>query len=437
MAEPINLAKYAHLVKSAESIKIVGRVTQVVGLVIESEGPPVAVGDSCVVLRKRREPLRVEAIGFKEKKVLLMPLGDMEGVSPGCEVIASQKPMTLRVGDELKGRVLDGMGMPIDDKGPVFSSVEYPLQSPPPDPLKRKRITSVLSLGVRSIDGLLTCGKGQRLGIFSGSGVGKSMLLGMIARNTSADVNVIALVGERGREVRDFIERDLGEEGLCRSVVVVATSDQPALVRVKAAMVAHAAAEYFRDAGLDVLLMMDSVTRFCFAQREVGLAVGEPPATKGYTPSVYAILPRLLERSGHSDKGSITGLYTVLVEGDDMSDPVADQVRSILDGHIVLSRELAERGHYPAVDVLASISRVMIDIVQREHSMTANKLRETLAVYKDAQDLINIGAYVDGSSAKIDFAKSMVDKINVFLKQDIDEKATFSQTVEYLKGMFS
>lgn len=436
MAEPVNLSKYAQLVKSAESIKTVGRVTQVVGLVIESEGPPVAVGDTCVVLRKRREPLRVEAVGFKEKKVLLMPLGDMEGVSPGCEVFAEQKPMAVRVGAELKGRVLDGLGMMLDDKGPVFSGIEYPIQSLPPDPLKRKRIHSVLSLGVRSIDGLLTCGKGQRLGIFSGSGVGKSLLLGMIARNTSADVNVIALVGERGREVRDFIERDLGDEGLSRSVVVVATSDQPALVRVKAALVAHAVAEYFRNEGLDVLLMMDSVTRFCFAQREVGLAVGEPPATKGYTPSVYAILPRLLERSGNSEHGSITGLYTVLVEGDDMSDPVADQVRSILDGHIVLSRELAERGHYPAVDVLASISRVMIDIVPREQMNAASKLRETLAVYKDAQDLINIGAYADGSNPKIDYAKSMVDRINTFLKQDIDEKVSYDKTCGVLKGMF-
>lgn len=436
MAEPINLAKYVHLVKSAESIKTVGRVTQVVGLVIESEGPPVAVGDTCVVFRKRREPLRVEAVGFKEKKVLLMPLGDMEGVSPGCEVLAEQRPMSVRVGKELKGRVLNGLGVPLDDKGHVFSGTEYSIQSMPPDPLKRKRITSVLTLGVRSMDGLLTCGKGQRLGIFSGSGVGKSMLLGMIARNTTADVNVIALVGERGREVRDFIERDLGEEGIRRSVVVVATSDQPALVRVKAALVAHAVAEYFRDEGLDVLLMMDSVTRFCFAQREVGLAVGEPPATKGYTPSVYAILPRLLERSGNSEHGSITGLYTVLVEGDDMSDPVADQVRSILDGHIVLSRELAERGHYPAVDVLASISRVMIDIVPREQVHAAAKLRETLAVYKDAQDLINIGAYADGSNPKIDFAKSMVDKINAFLRQDIDEKAPLEQTCAVLKSMF-
>ncbi len=436
MAEPINLSKYARLIQSQESIKTVGRVTQVVGLVIESEGPPVAVGDTCVVLRKRRGPLRVEAVGFKEKKVLLMPLGDMDGVSPGCEVIADQKSFSIRVGRELQGRIFDGLGTPLDEKGHVFSHIEYPIQAPPPDPLKRSRITLPLSLGVRSIDGLLTCGKGQRLGIFAGSGVGKSLLLGMIARNTDASVNVIALVGERGREVRDFIDRDLGVEGLKRSVVVVATSDQPALVRVKAALVAHAFAEYFRDEGMDVLLMMDSVTRLCFAQREVGLAVGEPPATKGYTPSVYAMLPRILERSGNSDKGSITGLYTVLVEGDDMSDPVADQVRSILDGHIVLSRELAERGQYPAVDVLGSISRVMMDIVPREHTQSANKLRETLAVYKDAQDLINIGAYADGSNPKIDFAKSMVSHINEFLKQDMNEKAPFEKTVENLRSMF-
>jgi flagellum-specific ATP synthase len=365
-----------------------------------------------------------------------MPLGDMEGISPGDEVIATSKPLSVKVGEELVGRILDGLGRPIDGKGEILTAEEYPLKNDPPDPLKRKRIKEVISLGIKSIDGILTCGKGQRMGIFAGSGVGKSLLLGMIARNTSADVSVIALIGERGREVRDFIERDLGEEGLKRSVVVVATSDQPPLVRLKASQVAHAIAEYFRDKGKDIVLMMDSVTRLCFAQREVGLAIGEPPATKGYTPSVYAMLPKLLERSGASDVGSITGLYTVLVEADDMNEPVADQVRSILDGHIVLSRELAVQNHYPAVDVLQSVSRVMIDIVPPEHLKIANKVRDILATYKEAQDLINIGAYVPGSNPKIDYARSVVDRINNFLKQDLFEKFEFSETQKFLFSLF-
>ncbi|PIU65329.1 MAG: flagellar protein export ATPase FliI [Armatimonadetes bacterium CG07_land_8_20_14_0_80_40_9] len=437
MGYSVDLGKYEQILERVEPIKLTGYVAQVIGLVIESEGPPVGVGELCYIYRGgSNPPLPVEVVGFRDNKTLLMPLGEMSGVGPGNEVIAESRPLSVKVGDELLGRVVDGLGEPIDGKGRVITSQEKPVYNLPPQPLQRRRIKETLALGVKSIDGLLTCGKGQRLGIFSGSGVGKSLLLGMIARNTSADINVIALVGERGREVKDFIERDLGEEGLSRSVVVVATSDQPALVRLKAAYIAHTLAEHFRDQGKDVILMLDSVTRLCFAQREVGLAIGEPPATKGYTPSVYAMLPRLLERSGTSERGSITGLYTVLVEADDMTEPVADQVRSILDGHIVLSRELARQNHYPAVDVLDSISRVMIDIVSKEQMEAANKLRDTLATYKEAEDLINIGAYVKGSNPKIDYARSMLDKINNFLCQDVRERADYQETTKKLVEMF-
>lgn len=437
MARKINLEKYHQYLNKIETIKHKGKIVQVIGLVMESQGPAVAIGDLCMVERSGdKEPLPVEVVGFKNNSALLMPLGDLSGVGPGSEVVAETRPLTVKVGEELIGRVLNGLGNPIDGKGPILTEKEYPIVNLPPDPLRRSRIKEILTLGVRALDGLLTCGKGQRIGIFSGSGIGKSLLLGMIARNTSANINVIALVGERGREVRDFIERDLQEKGLSRSVVIVATSDQPALIRLKAAQVAHAVAEYFRDEGQDVLFMMDSITRLCFAQREVGLAIGEPPTTKGYTPSVYAMLPRLLERSGTSDKGSITGLYTVLVEADDMGDPVADQVRSILDGHIVLSRELATQGHYPAIDVLQSVSRVMLDIVSPEHLNLANRLKEILAIYRDAQDLINIGAYVAGSNPKIDYARSMIDEVNRFLRQDINEFADFSDTLNRLQSLF-
>ncbi len=430
--------KYCRVVDAIDPVKLNGKVIQVVGLVVESEGPAVGVGELCYIhSRKMKVPVKAEVVGFRGSKVLLMPLGEMIQVEPKSEVVATGRPLEVKVSSDLLGRVLDGLGNPIDGKGPIVSDEVYSIRNRPPHPLRRERIKEVISTGVRAIDGLLTLGKGQRIGIFSGSGIGKSILLGMIARYTSADVNVIALIGERGREVRDFIEKDLGEEGLRRSVVVVSTSDQPALIRIKGAEVATAIAEYFRDQGLNVMFMMDSVTRFAMAQREVGLAIGEPPATRGYTPSVFALLPRLLERSGASERGSITGIYTVLVEADDMNEPVADTVRSILDGHIVLSRELASAGHYPPVDVLSSVSRLMIDVVDKEHYECANRVRDILVTYRDAQDLVNIGAYVQGSNPKIDYALSMLDKVNSFLRQKIEERAEFTSTVETLKAMFA
>jgi len=361
-----------------------------------------------------------------------MAIGEMQGVGPGCEVVAAQKTLKVKVGEELLGRVLDGLGNPMDGLGPILSTLEYPLQAPPPHPLKRPRINQSLYVGVRAVDGLITMGDGQRIGIMAGSGVGKSTLLSMIARNTEADISVIALVGERGREVRDFIERDLGEAGLKRAVVVVATSDQPALVRIKGAMTATAIAEYFRDQGHKVILMMDSVTRFAMAQREIGLTIGEPPATRGYTPSVFALLPRLLERAGTSEHGSITGIYTVLVDGDDMNEPIADAVRSILDGHIVLSRQIAAQNHFPAIDVLGSVSRVMVDVVAPEHLQAAQKMRALMAVYREAEDLIHIGAYVKGSSKRIDEAIGKIDSINEFLCQGIFEVDNYDVTKQKL-----
>ena len=365
-----------------------------------------------------------------------MPYGDLDGIAPGTVVEGTGRELRVPVGEGMLGRVVDALGFPMDRKPSWRVEAYYPTMERPPAPLERGRIDSPLPTGVRSIDGLLTLGEGQRIGIFSGSGVGKSTLMGMIARNTSGDVNVIALIGERGREVKEFIERDLGEEGLRRSVVVVATSDEPALMRIKAAWVATAIAEYFRDKGLSVLLMMDSVTRWCMAQREVGLAVGEPPTTRGYTPSVFSNLPKLLERAGRSARGSITGIYTVLVEGDDMDEPIADAARGILDGHIVLSRELAQMGHYPAVDVLASVSRLMSSVSQSEHIAAAQKMRGVLAAYRKAEDLVNIGAYVRGSNAKIDEALDYIDKVNEFLRQGTDEEASFEETVSRLKTMF-
>ena len=405
-----------------------GRVSKVVGLTIESIGPQVQVGEMCKIFPVKSDvPVMAEVVGFTENAVLLMPLGDMQGISPGATVIASGNSHEVQVGDSLLGRVLDGLGQPIDDKESLNVSRAYPVNNMPPNPLSRMRIREPLPLGVKVIDGMLTCGRGQRIGIFAGSGVGKSTLLGMIARNTVADINVIGLIGERGREVKEFIENDLKEEGLSRSVVVVATSDQPALVRKKGALLATSIAEYFRDQGKNVILMMDSLTRFSMAQREVGLAIGEPPVTKGYPPSVFAELPRLLERSGNSDKGSITALYTVLVDGDDMNEPIADTVRGILDGHIVLSRALANKNHYPAIDVLASVSRVMPSIMSAEHMKKVGVMRDLLATYKDSEDLISIGAYVKGSSKKVDFAIEKNDEINNFLKQGVHDKYTFSQ----------
>ena len=432
----IDLSKYSHMLTRCEPIKYYGRVSQVIGLTIESVGPSVKIGEICYIYTfKDSVPLMAEVVGFKEKKVLLMPLGDMEGIGPGSKVEATGSSLKVKVGSHLLGRVLDGLGKPLDGNSPIQSSVSYQVMGHPLNPLERTKIETPLPLGVRCIDALLTCGTGQRIGIFSGSGVGKSTLLGMIARNTQADVNVIALIGERGREVREFMDNDLQEEGLRRSVVIVATSDQPPLIRMKGALLASAVAEYYRDQGLNVMLMMDSITRFSMAQREIGLAIGEPPVTKGYTPSVFAILPKLLERSGTSSKGSITGLYTVLVDGDDLNEPIADAVRGILDGHIVLSRKLANRTHYPAIDVLGSLSRVMPNIVSKEHVQQANKIKEVLSTYQEAEDLISIGAYARGSNRKIDFAIDRIETINGFLQQDVNEKASFHETISEMNAL--
>lgn len=410
-------------------VKINGRVAQVVGLVAESQGPDVRVGDLCrICFRDGSHGLDAEVVGFRDDRVLLMPLGDLREVGPGCDVISTNHPLEVGVGEGLLGRILDGLGEPMDDRGPLAATDFYPLYAEPPHPLRRQMVERPLSVGVRVVDGMLTLGTGQRIGIFAGSGVGKSTLLGMMARYTTADVNVISLVGERGREVREFIERDLGPEGLARSVLIIATSDQPPLIRLKAALTATAVAEYFRDQGRNVLLMMDSVTRVARAQREIGLAIGEPPATRGYTPSVFEMLPRLLERAGAGERGSITGIYTVLVEGDDMNEPVADTVRGVLDGHIVLSRKIASRNFYPAVSVLESVSRVMPAIVSPEHLAAAGRIRDLLATYAESEDLINIGAYKAGSNARVDWALSHLDSVRSFLEQRVDESSSFEET---------
>ncbi len=433
----IDLKKYQDALETKEYIDYIGKVSKVVGLTIEADGPQASIGDLCNIKVAKGDSLKAEVVGFKDEKVLLMPLGDMTGIGPGCTVTANGDILKIPVGEELIGRVLDGLGRPMDGKGPISSRILYRTDNKPPNPMTRKRITDPLPLGVRAIDGLLTIGKGQRVGIFAGSGVGKSTLMGMIARNTRADINVIALIGERGREVREFIERDLTEEGLARSVVIVATSDQPALIRLKGAMVATAIAEYFRDSGRDVLLLMDSLTRYAMAQREVGLSIGEPPVSRGYTPSVFSVFPKLLERAGTDENGSITGLYTVLVDGDDLTEPVTDTARGILDGHIVLSRALANKNHYPSIDVLASVSRVMSDIIDKQHKKCASDIKKTMAVYREAEDLINIGAYVKGSNEKIDYAIDCIDGITAFLQQEVDRKVTFEevhqQIMELLK----
>lgn len=434
MMQTISLKKYENALLNLDLIKYTGHVSQVIGLTIESIGPAVKIGEICKIYTlKGTEPILAEVVGFKEKKVLLMPLGEMEGIGPGSKVESLNTTLRVNVGDTLLGRVLDGLGNPIDNKGPLNNGKTYPVMSSPPNPLLRTKIEEPLVLGIKAIDGLLTCGNGQRIGIFSGSGVGKSTLLGMIARNTQADINVIGLIGERGREVREFIEDNLQEEGLKRSILVVVTSDQPALIRVKGALLATSIAEYFRDKGKNVILMMDSLTRFSMAQREIGLAIGEPPVTRGYTPSVFAVLPKLLERSGTSDKGSITGLYTVLVDGDDMNEPISDTVRGILDGHIVLSRKIANRNHYPAIDILASISRAMPNIVSKEHLQLSNKIKELLSIYNESEDLINIGAYVEGTNKKVDEAISKIEAINEFLRQDIQQKSTFDEAVDIMQ----
>ncbi len=425
------------VVRGTDTMPLTGKVTQVVGLTVESLGPAATVGEVCRLQSPDTgKRVLLQVVGFRGERVLLMALGDMDGIGPGSEVVSTGRQLEVGVGDGLLGRVVDGLGNPVDALGPVRVSARYPILNSPPGPLSRRRITEKLAVGVRSIDALLTCGRGQRLGIFSGSGVGKSTLLGMIARHTEADVNVIALVGERGREVREFIERDLGAEGLARSVVVVATSDQPALLRINAAHTAVAIAEYFRDRGKDVLLLLDSLTRFAMGLREVGLAIGEPPTSRGYTPSVFAALPRLLERTGNTDSGSITGFFTVLVDGDDLNEPISDAVRGILDGHIVLSRTLASAGLYPAVDVLASLSRVMNDLVPPEHRAAASTFRRLLAVYRESEDLINVGAYQKGSNPRIDQALAKIDQMNAFLAQDTGEHADFEDSRNRLLHLF-
>ncbi len=423
------LSKYKRIIDEIDVIKFSGKVERIVGLTIESVGPAVKYGDLCRIKTGESQYLYAEVVGFNRNRVILMPIGDMKGVVPGAEVYAVGTSLTVPVGKELLGRVLSGIGKPLDGKGEIFSPVKYPVEGRDINPLDRKVIDEPLSVGVRAIDGLITVGRGQRIGIFSGSGVGKSTLIGMIARYTNADVNVIALIGERGREVKDFVEKELGTEGLKRSVVIAATSDQPPMLRLRGAFLAHAVAEYFRDQGMAVNLLMDSVTRFAMAQREVGLAAGEPSATRGYPPSVFSLIPKLLERAGTSSSGgSITGFYSVLVEGDDMNEPIADASRGILDGHIVLDRKFANRGHYPAINVLASVSRCMKDVVDDKHRNAAMLFREILAAYTEAEDLINLGGYVRGANPLVDKALAMMNDINSFLKQGIYERETLEST---------
>jgi type III secretion protein N (ATPase) len=414
-----------------------GRITEVVGMLIRAIVPQVKIGEVCLI-KRQGEPLYAQVVGFTREEAILSPLGEMGGVGPSSEVIPMRMPLHIKVGPQLLGRILDGLGNPLDTdtKGPLELTETYPVIQAPPNPLKRRRIDKPLSVGIRCIDGVLTCGEGQRVGIFAAAGGGKSTLLGMIARNAVADVNVISLIGERGREVREFIEEDLGPEGMARSVVIVSTSDQSSQLRLNAAFVGTAIAEYFRDQGKSVILMMDSITRFARAQREVGLAAGEPPARAGYTPSVFSILPKLLERSGNSDKGSITAFYTILVAGDDMNEPIADETRSILDGHIVLSSALAQSYHYPAIDVLTSISRLLNSVVDKEHLQLIGKVRDVLANYKKNELLIRIGEYKKGSDKAADFAIDHIDRLNRFLKQEVDEKSSFKETVQQLRALF-
>ncbi|EKN63682.1 flagellar protein export ATPase FliI [Neobacillus bataviensis LMG 21833] len=431
MKKMLEIDHYLQTLQLINPIKINGKVTQVIGLTIESQGPDVKMGDVCQIYPSTNAPpLEAEVVGFKGNRVLLMPLGELVSIGPGCEVVSTGKPLTVKVGMELLGKVLDGLGKPMDESSLPAGLIEVVTNNNPPNPLKRPRINEPLNVGVRSIDGLLTIGRGQRVGIFAGSGVGKSTLLGMIARNTSADVNVIGLIGERGREVLDFIERDLGKEGLEKSVVVVATSDQPALVRIKGAMIATTIAEFFRDQGLSVNLMIDSVTRYAMAQREIGLAIGEPPTTKGYTPSVFAMLPKLLERAGTGPKGEITAFYTVLVDGDDMNEPIADTARGILDGHIVLDRKLAQQGHFPSINILNSVSRVMKDIAGTEHLQAAERMKQMMAVYQEAEDLIKIGAYKQGTNAEIDLSIKYKGWIDRFLKQGVNEPSNLESSIQ-------
>ncbi|NGX54655.1 MAG: putative ATP synthase YscN [Chlamydiae bacterium] len=433
----LDLKKETDRIKEWGGPRLSGRVTHVIGLLIESTGPQAYIGELCHVYGKHGKKIPCQVVGFKDHKVLLMSLGEVSEIAPGCEVFPTDEVHLVPCAQTLCGRILDALGNPIDDKGDLVPETFYPVSAPPPKPLKRKRITEILPTGIKAMDGLITLGRGQRIGIFSGSGVGKSTLMGMIAKRALADINVIALIGERGREVREFIEKDLGPEGLAKSVVIVATSDQAALLRSKGANVATAIAEYFRDQGKNVILMMDSVSRYAMALREIGLAVGEPPTTKGYTPSVFAQLPRLLERAGNGENGSITGIYTILSEGDESNDPIADQMRSLLDGHIFLSRELSGAYHFPPIDVLNSLSRVMNDIVSVSHLKKASKVRDLLQIYREAEDLINIGAYTSGSNPKIDEALERIDKIHAFLRQGVDQSISFEQTETLLDQLVS
>lgn len=432
----LGLGHYLQGIEHCNPIRLHGKVVQVVGLVIEGYCPETSVGAICEIRPRDGEPIPAEVVGFRDSKTLLMPLGEVRGVGLDSLITVRRDKATLKVGPQMLGRVIDGLGNPIDDKGPLHADEEYPIYASPVNPMKRPPIRKPLDLGIRSINGLLTCGQGQRVGIMAGSGVGKSTLLGMIARYTEADVNVIALIGERGRELREFVEKDLQEQGLHKSVVVVATSDQPPLVRMRGAYIATTIAEYFKNQGKKVLLMMDSATRFAMAMREVGLAIGEPPTTKGYTPSVFAALPKLLERTGNFSEGSITGLYTVLVEGDDFNEPISDAMRSILDGHIVLSRDLAARNIYPPIDVLSSASRVMSDVADANHLSLAGRFKETLATYRQSEDLINIGAYKGGSNAAIDDAIRRIDAMMAFQKQAVTDPVTLAESVEGMRAIF-
>ena len=434
MQETIDIKKYSSFIETNSFVKKIGKISRIIGLMIESDGPGVAIGSICTIKSRIRPHILAQVVGFRNNQTLLMPLGDFDGVEPGCAIEATEEQPSFSVSSEIIGRVLDGNGKPIDGKGPIPLGTEYPIMGTSINPLSRARVNQSLDVGVRSINGLLTCAKGQRIGIMAGTGLGKSVLLGMIARNTEAEINVIALIGERGREVKEFIEENLGPDGLKRSIVIAAASDQPPLVRLRGAFIATTIAEYFRDQGKDVLLMMDSITRFALAQREIGLSVGEPPTTKGYPPSTFSMLPKILERAGTSEgNGTITGLYTVLVEGDDISEPVSDAVRAVLDGHIVLDRELAAHNHYPAIDVLASVSRLMIDVVPKEHYDLSMKLKDFLATYNEAKDLINIGAYAKGSNPKWDIAIEKIDRINEFLKQGIMETVSMGESLSMLK----
>lgn len=435
---PPSFDKLINHLENVELTTVHGRITEIIGMLIRAVVPQVKMGEVCLIKREG-EPLAAEVVGFTKDEVLLSPLGDMQGIGPSSEVVPMRMPMHIKVGPQLLGRVLNGLGQPLDEdtKGPLELEDSVPVINSPPDPLKRGLIKKQLSVGIRSIDGVIPCGEGQRMGIFSAAGVGKSTTLGMIARYAKADINVISLIGERGRELREFLIHDLGEEGMKRSVIIVSTSDQAAQMRVNAAYVGTAIAEYFRDQGKSVILMMDSVTRFARALREIGLAAGEPPARAGYTPSVFAILPRLLERSGNSDKGSITAFYTILVAGDDLNEPVADEVRSILDGHIILSTELARQHHYPAIDVLASVSRIMTLITDKQQQELIAKVREVLSNYKKNELLIRIGEYKPGSDKNADFALKYIDKVNRFLKQQVEEKVSLEETQRQLKALFA